>query len=138
LCTDPCLITPLRRRDEEDDETEPIISRGERFWIEYERRLRLLRQPPPNFEEALLSSRPVSYIDVEDEPPPTYEDFLKSSSPLDAEKVDSFEGYTNPASSEGGGGISPFDDDFLPPMVDNSSTGEEIALRTSSSMSIRS
>ncbi|ODN00903.1 hypothetical protein Ocin01_05770 [Orchesella cincta] len=41
-------------------------------------RSRARREPPPTFDQALVSSRPVSYIDVEEDPP-TYEEYLKSS-----------------------------------------------------------
>lgn len=43
-------------------------------------RARRNREPPPTFEDALVNSRPVSHIDVE-EPPPSYNEYLNATSP---------------------------------------------------------
>jgi len=33
-------------------------------------------EPPPDFDEALRSSVPISYIEVDERPPPSYEDYM--------------------------------------------------------------
>ncbi|XP_021950038.1 uncharacterized protein LOC110847407 [Folsomia candida] len=97
----------------------PIIpGQREAFWIEYDRlrtQAMMARQPPPDFDEALRSSRPVSYVEVVEEPPPTYDDFLKSQTPSPTNSSPVSQG-TNFSTSSGQSNaivVNPFEDDFV-------------------------